>query len=408
MAIERISQSALENFTIDHIIIMQGDTGYEVSDAFYSLEINEGMTKGFMSGTLVINNSIDLLDGALNPRGDEYIEVSFYHKYPGGAAGQIFTKMFRVNSYKDFVDANAMNRGLVEFKFESFGSIENEFIRVSKSYKNTGTHAIVDDMLKLLGYQDLQIRIEPTLHNKDIVIPNLTPVEVISYLVNHSQSGDSTTKGDSNYYFFENRDFVNFVSGSNLINADPVAVYTYGPTIDQNFQGQLIKFARDRGYNLRDQARGGSFGVTVMSNSLIDKSYKVTPLEVESVKEVYKTLNADKWYGGSLSNNRKACMIMSCEDQMYQHLNTGSNGNSLGIQRVNRSNLSAKRAFARIGGNTDITSGSVIDLKVPSVGGNSNERDTGKWLVFSVRHLITRDNYTMDLELMSDSDIRRM
>lgn len=407
MAVERVSASSLENFTIERILIMQGDTGYEASEAFYSLEINEGMTKGFMTGVLTIKNDMDFLDSAMNPRGDEYIELSFYHKYPGGSPGKKFTKLFRINSYKELTDANTMNRGLIEFHFESAGSVENDFVRVSKSYSSVGTHIIVADMLKLLGYREDQIKIEQTLYNKDIVIPNITPVEVISHLVDNSQSGESTSKGDSNFYFFENRDAVNFVSGSSLVNTDPVASYVYSMTSDQNFNGKVIKFVRDRGYNLRDQARSGAFGLTVISNSLVDKSYKVTPLEVESVKDVYKTLNTDKWYGGTIGNNRKACVVMSCEDQMYQFLNMGSNGNSLGIQRVNRANLNAKRAFARIGGNTDITSGNVIDLKVPSMGGNNNMRDTGKWLVFSIRHIMTRERYTMDLELLSDSDIRR-
>lgn len=407
MAVERISTNSLENFTIERILVMQGENGFEVSDAFYSIEINEGMTKGFMTGVLTIKNDADFLDVAMNPRGDEYIEISFYHKYPGGASGKKFTKLFRVNSYKEFTDANTMSRGVIEFHFESVGSIDNEFVRVSKSYSNVGTHVIVADMLKLLGYKDIDMKIEPTLYNKDIVIPNLTPIEVIGHLVNHSQSGDSITKGDSNFYFFENRDQINFVSGSSIVNTAPVATYVYNMTSDQNFQGKVIKFVRDRGYNLRDQARNGAFGVTVISNSLVDKSYKVTPLEVESVKAVYKTLNTDKWYGGTVGNNRDSCILMSSEDQMYQYLNMGSNGNSLGIQRVNRSNFNAKRAFARIGGNTDITSGSVIDLKVPSMSGNSNNRDSGKWIVFSVRHFLTREQYFMDLELMSDSDIRR-
>lgn len=407
MALDRISMTAFENFTIERIVFIQGDVGYEMSSAFLTLEISEGISNGLMVGSISINDDANLFDTELNLRGDELIDISFFSKRLDLSNASRFTKRFRINSYDDVVNAGTMSRRIVTVKFESIGAINNEFIRVSKSYSNTGSHVIVSDMLKLIGYPIEGQNIESTLYNKDIVIPNMTPLETISHIVANVQSGDSNNQGDSNFYFFEDRDKVNFVSGTSLYKKPIAAELIYDHANDATMFNKILKYHRVRGMNIRQQLRDGGLGCTIYSNSLADKQYKITTISGIGVKKIFKTLNSDSWYGGDISDNLTACTQHLPEDQMYRFLNAGSNGNSAGIRRVNRSSINAKRSLAKIPGNTDITSGSIIDIKTPDLNGDINTRDSGKWLVNRITHLITRESYTMDLELVSDSDIRR-
>lgn len=409
MPVDRISPNSYENFTIERIVISQGDQGYEISDSFASITITECMVNGLMSGSIVMLNTIDFLDSYMNPDGSEYIQICFFSKGTKSEQHKKYIKLFRIVSYDTIDDANTMNRGFITFYFESVGSVADEFIRISKSYKGVGTHFIVKDMLNIIGYNDDVLNIENTLYNKDIVVPNKSPLSVISYLVNHSQSGYGDSKGDSNFYFFENRDKINFVSGTTLVSKDsPVPKYVYDATVSSDFFNRVIKFQRHRGYNIRTQARDGAFGLTVMSNSLIDKQYRIDKIKPESIQNVYKPMNGDGWHGNVIEDGTNSCFVLSPEDHMYKFLNMGSTGNSIGINKINRSNLNAKSAFARIGGNTNLTTGDIIDLVVPSYNGKVNTRDSGKWLVFQITHVITRENYIMDLELISNSDIRRV
>ena len=300
-----------------------------------------------------------------------------------------------------------MAKRIVTMKIESIGSINNEFMTISKSFSNTGAHAIVAEMLEAIGYPTDVQNIEPTLYNRDIVIPNITPLEVIGHLSALVQSGDSNSKGDSNFYFFENRDKVNFVSGTTLLKSDPIASLVYDHENDSVMYNRVLKYHRVRGMNIRQQIRDGGLGCSIHSHSLVDKRMKVTPVAASGVKKIYKPMNSDSWYGGSITDNVTVVNIQSSEDQMYKFINMGSNGNSVGIRRVNRSSLLAKRALASVAGNTDITSGSVIELKTPDLNGGTNTRDSGRWLVNRIVHKITRESYTMDLELISDSDLRR-
>lgn len=407
MALDRISMTAFENFAIERIVIIQGDNGFEMSTAFLTIELCEGISNGLMTGTISFNDDVNIFDTQLNLRGDEVIELSFYSKRPDLTKAARFAKKFRINSYDDVAHSSTMAKRIVTMKIESIGSINNEFMTISKSFSNTGAHAIVAEMLEAIGYPTDVQNIEPTLYNRDIVIPNITPLEVIGHLSALVQSGDSNSKGDSNFYFFESRDKVNFVSGSTLLRADPVASLVYDHENDSVMYNRVLKYHRVRGMNLRQQIRDGGLGCSVHSHSLVDKRMKVTPVAASGVKKIYKSMNSDNWYGGSITDNVNVVNLISTEDQMYKFINMGSNGNSVGIRRVNRSSLLAKRSLASISGNTDITSGSIIELKTPDLNGGTNTRDSGRWLVNRIVHKITRESYTMDLELISDSDLRR-
>lgn len=407
MGVEKFSMNAMENFAIERIIISQGENGFDVSNMFRSIEIVESIDGGMIQGNIDLVESIDFVD-SIGFRGEEMIHVSFFSKRPDGKA-KTYTKLFRIYRYQQAESADSMNKTYVKIYFGSDAYVENELHRISKSYRSTGAHIIVKDMLKVLGYDDTLINIEETLYNKDIVIPNVTPLEAIAHLTNCVQSGVSNNKADSNFYFFENRDKVNFVSGMSLTQKEPVSTIIYEASGNISMLDRAIRFVRDRGYNLQDQLRNGGLGSTVNSHSLVNKRYRSVYTDDVSVKEIYPRLNTDPWYGGELVSNRDACIELRPEDQMYKFLNSGSNGNASAIRSINRTGLNAHRAFMIIPGNTNITVGDIINLDVrKNTKSGSTSNDSGKWLISKLTHRITKEIYQMSLEIITDSNLRRL
>lgn len=402
MAIDQVSVNSGNNFTVEHIVLIQGDTGYDISGIVTLMEISESIDDGLLEGYVEFVDSMSLME-TLVFRGDEHIRVSFYSKTAGGVPNQKYVKMFRVNRFEAADSPSTRNKKFVRLNFNSMGEVNNEFIKVSKSYSNVGMHEIVADMLKLIGYSEHDYLIEKTLYNRDIVIPNITPLEVITHLASNAVSASENAKGDSNFYFFENCAAINFVSGTTLMNVEPVAELIFEGDSSILMYNRLFQFAIVRGYNIQDQARHGGLGSMIHSHSLVNKSYKSVYMADTTVKQTYPMMNSIKWYGGDLTSNRMSNQEFRPEDQMYKFLNMGSAGNSAAIRNVNRTMLNAKRAVGQMAGNTDIMCGSTVNIKIPVPTGRPSAPDAGVWLVSKIRHIITRSSYTMALEFITDS-----
>lgn len=407
MGLERSGHYAYADFSIEHIMIGKEDSeAYDVTNIMVRLEIIESIEEGFMSGTLSIMDSMGLID-AMKFDGNEVIGISFFSNRQQGGEAARFSNTFAVTRYEYMDEQQSQTKGFIRIHFVSYPEIENEYHRVSKSYVNTGVHQIITDMLTIIGVPEQHMDIEPTLYNKDIVIPNLTPLEVIAYISKFAHSGKSESKGDTNFYFFENRDSIRFVSGSTLFAQEPVFRYISEATFDYGMYDKVDKMIRPRGHNLMEQVRNGGLGSTVHSFSLLNKNYKSVFMEADAVKEVYSRLNVDTWYGGTKEGIRNACHEFVSEDQMYKFLNMGSNGNAMAIRNVNRVGASAKRLLAVVAGNTDVTSGDIIEMvSVKSEDRAATNTDTGLWLVKGIIHVLDQSSYQMSLDLISDSNAR--
>lgn len=407
MANQMHGYNAVNNFAIDHILLIQGELGLDLSGSFYSLSIEESMDSGMMSGELSMIDSYGLTNG-LGMRGDELVDISFKSTLIDGSESEQFVKRFRVTRYNTNDNPDALNKKFVILSLVSEAEGKNEFIKISKSYNQVGAHQIVQELLETLGYDKEKINVESTLYNRDIVIPNLSPLRAISYLATFCQSGESASKGDSNFYFFENRNGVNFVSGSSLTQKDPVAKLTYAGTSEHLMFNKILKYSRVRGYNIQDQARNGGLGAMVHSYSLVNKNYRSFYMDNDHAKEIYPKLNAEKWYGGDLEPTRQSYVEFRSEDQMYKFLNMGSNGNAAAIRAINKTGLQSKRALCTVPGNTNLTTGDIVTVQVAVEDDNAGTSDSGNWMISKIKHQISKGTYIMHMELVSDSDVRRL
>lgn len=400
MPIKREGNKQSESFIIDHISLEAGSKYYQIEDVLESLTITESLD-GLMSGKLVIGNKTGFFDQRDFMGNDNILRIKMKSTSKHKAEGKLFEKVFRVYQYSDTFSHQSAT-GYAQILFKSIGAVNNNFKRVSKSYKNVGTHIIVSDMLKLIGYEEKDLNIEPTMYNRDIVIPNITPLDAIDFIKNHSVSGETKHKGDSAFYLFESRDKVNFVSRSALISKAPIAKYAVGLDATGQNQNVAISFSLDRGFNIESQVSDGAYGLTVVSHSLIDKSINHTRMTPTTIDGVYSKLNEQSATNIEYSPSNR--IVIASEDQMYKFQNLGANGNTIAIREMNKSRIKEKRALMRVGADSDMTVGEVIDIAFDGNGGQS--KNSSKWLIGSVVHQITKQEWITDLELFSDGSPR--
>ncbi|WP_447835906.1 hypothetical protein [Aeromonas salmonicida] len=395
--IHREGNKQSASFTIEGIYLQtDGQTAVDLSEILVSLKINESLD-GLMNGEIAITEKLGLFDQRSFGGKDNVLVIKMRSTAKHKADGKLFEKRFKVYQYSNaYSHESAHGNAILMFKSE--GDYDNNFHRVSKSYANTGTHVIVKDMLGILGYEDKELNVESTMFNRDIVIPNIRPLEVIEYLKSHSVSGESKNKGDSAFYFFENRDKINFISRSAIMSKEPVATYNVCLDKDNMEQNTAINFVLDRGMNTLMQVRDGAYGMTIVSHSLVDKSIKHVAVTPDAVEQSFKPLNVRKTTNVDYDPSNR--IVMVSEDQMYQFQNVNPNGNSIAIRDISRSRLNERIAQMRIGADSDITVGDQINLYVDGANGQSDS--SGRWLVRDIVHLINKESWYMDLKLVSD------
>ncbi|MGL6228679.1 MAG: hypothetical protein ACRC3J_05665 [Culicoidibacterales bacterium] len=407
MPLDRQSIVAYENYVIERLVFARDDEGYDLSGIFVQIIIDECLEGGLIRGSFDFIDTINLIDSYV-PNGSEVVVINMHTRDGNGDANKSFSKKFKITRYEDITDPSTQLRKFVRVHFVSAGEMTNEYIKISKSYKSVGTDFVVNEMLTAIGYEENLRNVEQTLYNKDLVIPNISPLEVINYMCSISQSAVQNNRADSNFYFYEDRDKVNFVSGMSLTQTDAVTVYSYGPTTSIGMYNQIVKFERARGYNLPDQLRNGGLGAMIHSHSLVDKKFQTHYMDFASAKVNYPKLNPIDCFSEDMLkefSTRDTFVELRSEGHVYDSMNKGANGNASAIRAINRVSLSAKRAFAQVPACTDLTVGQVIDINTLDQNGNINIRDSGRWLINRLKHVITRETYFMNLELISDSNV---
>lgn len=397
-----MSANALESWALNQVSILKGDQMFDITTLIQTVVVEEDMQKGLISGSIAFIDTMNLLE-TIGMTGDERLYLSFNSYTSDLTEKDPYTKLFSISRYQEYSEPNLKTKNAVQLEFCTPAEITNELSHVSKSYKNTSNSQIVKEMLDVLKIDD-EINIEETLFMKDIVVPNITPLEVISWMGQYSISKEN---GDSNFYFFENRNGVNFVSGQSLSKQEAFEIIVEGtnPT-DLKMHKKASNYQRVKGFDMLEQNRSGASGLKIMMRDGLRKGYKEETVTFESVKENFPVLNTESAVviPEEVKNARQ---IYISTEQMYQYNNKSSFGNMYANKIINRMSMSTKRSFLETPGDSDMTVGMLLDIKTLNQIGRSSVRDSGKWLVTKCRHIINVNDgrYRQELDLVSDSNI---
>lgn len=397
-----MSANALESWSLNQVSLTHDTQLFDITTMIQTIVIEEDMEKGFIRGTIAFVDTMNLME-TLGMKGEDYLYISFNSLKHDLTEKDPYKKLFRVIGYVELTEPNLGTKRAIQMDFCTPSEITNEYKSISKSYVNSSSNQIVSEMLKIIETEG-EPEIEETLFMKDLVIPNITPLEVISFLAKNSISKET---GDSNFYFFENRDGVHFVSGQKLIKQVPFEIIVEGTNpSDLQMYKKATKYQKAKGYDMLQQFRSGAAGLNMMMRDGLRKGYKEEAISFKKTKEQFPLLNEVEAVIVPEDASTMMQEYISVE-QMYQFNNKSSYGNMTANRIINRNSMSTKRSFLETPGDSDMSAGMLIDLKIANQKGQVSKRDSGKWLITKCRHIININigQYRQELDLISDSNI---
>lgn len=403
-----------------------------LTGAFLEISYFEDIMKSSITGEIVITDSLGLID-RLSMCGNEYLHLKFKKTRQSNTS---FSKYFRIYRISERVKDNT-NTEIYKMHFCSEELFLSEQIKVSKSYKNTEIHKIVNDLLNNnLKVPAERVIVQETKGLYDFIIPYKKPLEAINWLANYAQPLNDT---GADFLFFENADGFNFMSLQQLYKQEAFRRYSFqlknvgnkGTTeLARNVYGIksytfLDTFDTLYGTNM------GMFANKTVSIDPLTRRFNVTEFDYEKGFGTMKHLNSSP----VISNlqNRLGNTPNKNSDAVFKVLTTNSGqkkadyikdnsygvSNDMGVETYvpNRTAQIAMAHYSRIKlsvpGDPGLTVGTTIELELPSNRGKdgsglrNGQKDavhSGKYIITSVRQIIDSFmKYETILEVAKDS-----
>lgn len=408
--------------SVDEIILKtQSGMVVDLKLSFINLEIYESVYSNYMEAALTIED-IKNIRSAFPLYGNETVEVSYKTNF----SSEPVEKTFRVISTGTPITKNNSKIYRLEMVSILYDlSIGN---RISRSFKNIERSKIVESIYQDLIQENSEMKkirtvFEPTDGTTSIVLPYWNHLYAINRIAAQSEKN-----GNHDFMFFETLDSINFISLSSLKNAEPKEKYFYS-------QG-TIRSSPDSGPNYAEEKR-----------RLV--SFTVT----EKYQEKYKNLHEGLWAGEMLTfdstskkirkhrhsyqreflnsthieKNPFIPVLADTFSNLYRSKKVRSDNSSFLFDDLENHNNILQNYFRRnlhisqmglmtmngmLYGNTSRKIGDIVTIEIPSSEPKSDRDEdslreeryiSGKYMIMSIGHHISRDEYLMSIDMGRDS-----
>lgn len=394
----------------------------DLTSIMVELNIFDSILMPTMSGTILINDSVGLTKRMVFD-GSEYLEVDISKDGEDGATQ--FKKTFRVYKQSERTNLNSNTESyLLHFVSEEF--VYSHQKKVQQAY--TGTYG---EIAKSVMYDHLKINsqrigiLEDTKGIHKTVIPTLSPIDTMNWLVKRSVSQSNT----ADYIFFENRDGFNFVTLATL--------FSYGVLFNINFStknlndtiGDEFLGVRDFKYSVQfdilENIRNGFFANKFIGFDIITRQKEEVDIDLNNhfnsshmnrspnafVSQNRDGKDASQMYDSKIALvpyeiTRRGDSYVSYNDSETSQIIDDTHA-YLPQRKAILNNLMQKKVTVNLPGNFSISSGYLLGVEAQSfavdTGDNLDKSTSGKYLVIGTRHMIKPDKHETICELASDS-----
>jgi hypothetical protein len=415
-------------FIINEISMITKTGKLDLSGVFEELNLFDSIFVNVMNGNILITDSIGL-SGKFLFDGSEAILIDI--SKGSGSTILNFKKAFRI--YKQ-TDRETLNKNSERYilHFVSDEMIFSEQQLVNQAYKTT-----YDDVARkiLLNYLKIPATkqnglIEKTVGIRDIVVPNLRPLEAVEWCAKRAID----SKRSPNYMFFENNIGYNFASLSTLLSQKELFTIKFPPknleqtnVVDDLFSPKHFEVITqtDKIQTTRSGVNAGTF----IGFDPITRTIATRKIGYEDHYSKMKHANDNPNYSAAVN---KSGIDAS---QAYDSKKTVSSFGSFrkesayikkydptSISKIEAqedfifqrkaiiANLMNKRIKLVMPGNFQMTSGFVLNVRVPNSavksGGDDNEDRSlsGRYLITATRHIINYEKHETVLELATTSN----
>ena len=415
-----------QQYHINELVIVSKIGNVNIVPIFSEINIYDSVYMPVMSGNIVIDDSTGLSSKLLFD-GSETLLLDIC-KSEGSEIGQI-KKAFRI--YKQ---SNRVSEGESKEKYV-LNFVSDEFIfsdqqRVNQSYRMPYVkmvERILIDYLKVPP-SNLGGIYEQTAGVRDVIIPNLTPIEAIKWVMRKSVNMDNSPS----FLFFQNMIGYNFVSLSKLLS-EPDILDVRFETKNKNEKGNSFdELSTARAYEVVGQndivkkTRTGVNAGTFIGFDPVTRMISRRKLSYldhfENMKHSNRTPNFSSYenkdgiLNSAMYDSRIVLDTFSTARQLSDYVRTHDPESLIYNSRTEDyafhrkaifENLNSRRVKLIMPGNFQLTSGFNVNLNIPSFGEkdkNEENRDvslSGKYMIVGSRHIINKDQHETIIEAAS-------
>ena len=415
-------------FSLNELAIVTKAGKLDISKLFQELNIFDSLLSPVMTGAVVIIDSIGL-SAKLLFDGSEVLLVNI--------GKDTDSEAFRLK--KAFRIYRQTNRATIEQNSETYTLefVSDEFIfseqqRINQSYKTTYSDAAKKILVNYLKVPEQKLRgtFQQTTGIRDIVIPNLKPIEAIEWCAKRSID----QKRSPNYVFFENNLGYNFTSLSYLLSAEYLFKIKFpAKNLEETNAAQDLLRQRhfevvnqsDKLKTTREGVAAGTFiGFDPLTRTIQNKRIGFED-HYNAMEHGNDTANfsQSKNRGGEKATEaydaRKALSIFGANRKNSNYIKkydptsiskVETQEDFVFTRKAIFGNLMNKRIKLVMPGNFQLTSGFNLNVRVPDFSkkesGSENEDRSlsGKYLIIAARHVIKYDIHETILELATTSN----
>jgi hypothetical protein len=395
----------------------------DLKGLFEEINIFDSIFNPCMSGNILIKDSLTLSNSILFD-GSEilYLKIS-------KTDNNLFEiqKKFRIykQTNRKIINQNSESY-ILHFISEEF--FNSSFETISRAYETTYGETIFSVMQEYLKIENENINIcENTLGLKKFIIPNLKPIDSIIWMTKKSIDKD----GFPTFLFFENIDGYNFVSLSTLIRSSREIEVFFNPKnlnedpIENLFNVSHFEVLQQ--FNALNMIQSGVYSGKFIGFDPGTNSVQEIPISFFDWYEKMPHLNSSPNIpiiitkkGNSFEQfNAKLDFYPSYSARQYSSNVKENNSESITFNDDTEryifqrkpifSNFLNQKVKIVMPGNFSLTSGTKINLNVPSFGFRKNNTSNmdktlfGKYLITSTRHIIKYDRHETIVEASTDS-----
>lgn len=390
----------------------------DISTMIADISLYEDIFSNTMSGYLLIEDSLDLINN-LPLIGQEQLVLELQTPtLPEKISKTFYVYKLQNRKVKKRSQTYMLNFCSKELIYSSNAKIAKAF---SGNISDT-VQSIFRDT-RFLGSSS-KLFVDKTKNSYSFVAPYWTPLETINWLADKSVN----SSGVPNYLFFETNQSFEYVSVDTLIQAEPKREYIYADVDPNTAFG--VHGSKDDKYRIVESIDNGvtfdylrnlTAGMYASNLSTFDMTTKnININNFDYIRDFDKSSHLEKipLKTDDLIRKKLASLYFITKNN-YQTGSFKQQGykdyflqrNSL-LEQINAFKISIK-----VPGRTDIKAGNVITFTINEMRqllkdeidtGGKSDYFSGRYLVTAIRHQIISGKHVMQMEIVSDSFIKKV
>ena len=419
-----LSQST--QFKIKDLTLITKLGNVNIAGVYQEINIYDSMFMPCIRGEILIQDAIGLSSKLLLD-GSEYLSMEILKGEESGPT--TFKKTFRIYKQSNRENIN-QNSEIYILHFASEEMIFSEQKKVNQSFNGTYTDIVNVILKKYLGVTSKKLGlIENSKGLHTVIVPNLSPFDTMDWLSKRAVDSDSLP----NFLFFENKYGYNFVSLTELIKREPIMNINFEPknlsvSGGQEFYGaREAKIINSTNYieSIKNGVYSGKFiGIDLLTRKVninqidFNQTYNKTKVHLNKYPNFTTAANRDGKDAAHMFDSKVSLYAFATtrKDTSWVKENDAQTGTNIDdthayvFQRAPiLANLLQTTIHLNIPGNFGVTSGAIINLKMPiksgktEVGEGLDQTLTGKYIVTATRHVIKGDMHETVIEVATDS-----